>query len=65
MFAEAIMNVTPWTMWDLKIGRIAEGAGTAEAIEVLESAFRDIPASWNHPGLLHLYVHLMEMSPFP
>jgi len=24
-----------------------------------------VPASWNHPGLLHLYVHLMEMSPFP
>ena len=24
-----------------------------------------IPAAWDHPGLLHLYVHLMEMSPFP
>ncbi len=32
---------------------------------MLESAFRDIPAAWDHPGLLHLYVHLMEMSPFP
>jgi hypothetical protein len=52
-------------MWDLKTGGIAEGAGTAEAVEVLEAAFRDIPASWSHPGLLHLYVHLMEMSPFP
>ena len=65
VFAEAIMNLTPWKMWDLKTGGIAEGAGTAEAVEVLESAFRDIPASWDHPGLLHLYVHLMEMSPFP
>jgi tetratricopeptide (TPR) repeat protein len=65
VFAEAIMNVTPWKMWDLKTGRIAEGAGTAEAIEALESAFRDFPAAWDHPGLLHLYVHLMEMSPFP
>jgi len=26
---------------------------------------RDIPTAWDHPGLLHLYVHLMEMSPFP
>ena len=26
---------------------------------------REIPESWSHPGLLHLYVHLMEMSPFP
>jgi tetratricopeptide (TPR) repeat protein len=65
VFAEAIMNLTPWKMWDLKTGGIAEDAGTAEAIEVLESAFRDLPASWDHPGLLHAYVHLMEMSPFP
>src|SRR3984893_9652556 len=65
VFAESIMNLTPWKMWNLKAGGIAEGAGTAEAVEVLEDAFRNIPASWSHPGLLHLYVHLMEMSPFP
>jgi tetratricopeptide (TPR) repeat protein len=65
VFADAIMNLTPWKMWDLGTGGIAKGAGTAEAVQVLESAFRDIPASWHHPGLLHLYVHLMEMSPFP
>ncbi|MBG6159560.1 tetratricopeptide (TPR) repeat protein [Labrenzia sp. EL_208] len=64
-FVEAIMNLTPWKMWDLASGSIAEGAGTAEAMNVLESAFAEIPASWEHPGLLHLYVHLMEMSPFP
>ncbi len=65
VFAESIMNLTPWQMWDLETGGAAPGAGTAEAVEVLESGFRDIAASWDHPGLLHLYVHLMEMSPFP
>ncbi len=65
VFVEAIMNLTPWQMWDLKTGGIAEGAGTAEAREVLEDAIRNDPKSWDHPGLLHLYVHLMEMSPFP
>jgi tetratricopeptide (TPR) repeat protein len=65
VFVEAIMNLTPWKMWDLKTGGVAEGAGTLEAMEVLESAFRDFPGAWDHPGLLHLYVHLMEMSPFP
>ncbi|MCZ6815595.1 MAG: hypothetical protein O7F76_02725 [Planctomycetota bacterium] len=65
VFAEAIMNETPWQMWDLKTGDVAEGAGTVEVREVLETAFRNIPASWDHPGLLHLYVHLMEMSPVP
>jgi len=65
VFVEAIMNETPWKMWDLKTGDVAEGAGTIEAREVLETAFREQPASWDHPGVLHLYVHLMEMSPFP
>ena len=65
VFAEAIMNETPWLMWDLKSGKVAEGAGTEECTELLEHALNKIPAAWNHPGLLHLYVHLMEMSPFP
>jgi len=63
--AEAIMNLTPWKMWDLETGDVAKGAGTAEAIDVLEGAMSALPAAWDHPGLLHLYVHLMEMSPFP
>jgi tetratricopeptide (TPR) repeat protein len=65
VFVESIMNETPWKMWDLQTGGVAEGAGTVEAREILEGSFRDIPESWDHPGLLHLYVHLMEMSPFP
>ena len=52
-------------MWDLSTGKPASGAGTAEAMNVLEGALRELPKSWNHPGLLHLYIHLMEMSPFP
>jgi tetratricopeptide (TPR) repeat protein len=65
VFAESIMNETPWQMWDLPSGKAAEGAGTEECRTALEHAFNTMPASWDHPGLLHLYVHLMEMSPFP
>ena len=65
VFVESIMNETPWKMWDLKTGGVAEDAGTAEARQILETSFRDVAKSWDHPGLLHLYVHLMEMSPFP
>lgn len=65
IFVEAIMNRTPWRMWDLKTGQPAAGAGTAEARAVLESALHEDPAAMDHPGLLHLYVHLMEMSPHP
>jgi len=65
VLADAIMNETPWKMWDLPTGGVAEGAGTKEAVALLEGLFQTVPVSWDHPGLLHLYVHLMEMSPFP
>ena len=65
IFAEAILNRTPWRMWDPRTGEPVPGAGTLEAREVLESAFRDLPGALDHPGLLHLHVHLMEMSPHP
>lgn len=65
IFAEALLNRTPWKMWDLKTGEPAEGASTQEAQQVLEEALETDPAAMQHPGLLHLYVHLMEMSPFP
>lgn len=67
LFAEAMMNRTPWQLWDLPTGNPAQGADTLEAVEVLESAFRDLAGKGaeTHPGLLHMYIHLMEMSPNP
>lgn len=65
VFVDAIMNETPWRMWDLETGRVAEGAGTIEAERVLDRLFDAVPAAWDHPGVLHLYVHLMEMAPYP
>ena len=65
VFVEAILNITPWKMWDLRTGAAAPGAGTIEAQETLEAAFRMVPGAMDHPGLLHLHVHLMEMSPHP
>ncbi|CUJ88006.1 Tetratricopeptide repeat [Ruegeria denitrificans] len=65
IYVEALLNLTPWQMWDLKTGQPAEGAATLEAQKALEDAMADVPAAMYHPGLLHLYVHLMEMSPTP
>ena len=38
-----------------------------EAVEVLEKAMAAIEQAGGepHPGLLHMYIHLMEMSPHP
>jgi hypothetical protein len=64
LFAEALMNRTPWQLWDQRTGKPAPGADTLEAMAVLERALGR-PDGSQHPGLLHLYIHLMEMSATP
>jgi tetratricopeptide (TPR) repeat protein len=64
LYADALLNLTPWQLWDLRTGEPASGARTVEARRVLEGALAR-PGAWEHPGLLHLYIHLMEMSPSP
>lgn len=63
--AEALMVCTPWALWDTVRGVPADEAHTAEARDILDDAFARLPGAWEHPGLLHMYVHLMEMSPWP
>ncbi|VVO07878.1 tetratricopeptide repeat protein [Pseudomonas fluorescens] len=67
LFAEALINRTPWLLWELKSGAPAQGADTLEAVAVLEQALRLIDQRGDapHPGLLHMYIHTMEMSPWP
>jgi len=64
VFAEALMNRTPWQLWDTKNGVVALGADTDEVVAVIERAFA-ARSGYSHPGLLHMYIHTMEMSPFP
>ena len=67
LFAEALMNRTPWALWDLASGKAAKGADTEEARQVLERGMehRASMGAPPHPGMLHMYIHLLEMSPFP
>ena len=64
LYADALMNLTPWNLWDLSTGKPAPGARTLEAKAVLDRAFSQ-KGGLQHPGLLHLYIHLMEMSVTP
>lgn len=64
LYADALMNLTPWQLWDLRTGRPAEGARTSEAKAVLDRALTT-DAGRAHTGVVHLYIHLMEMSPTP
>ncbi|KAJ5292032.1 hypothetical protein N7478_001283 [Penicillium angulare] len=64
LYCDALMNLTPWSMWDLKTGEPSPGARTLEVKEALSIALTREDAL-QHPGILHLYIHLMEMSPTP
>ncbi|KIW20844.1 hypothetical protein PV08_01422 [Exophiala spinifera] len=62
--ADALMNLTPWALWDLRTGQPSPDAKTLEVKRILDHALA-LPGGSTHPGLLHLYIHLMEMSPTP
>ncbi|MFE3097776.1 hypothetical protein ACFXG1_28625 [Streptomyces sp. NPDC059248] len=64
LYADALMNLTPWRLWDVRTGEPAAGARTVEAKAVLERALA-AAGGRDHPGVVHLYIHLMEMSPYP
>lgn len=64
---EAQMNLTPWQMWDPRTGAPNPVARTLNTRQMLETGIDEVRASGAkpHPGLWHLYIHLMEMSPEP
>ncbi len=64
LYADAMMNLTAWQLWEVATGEPAEGARTLEIQRVLEAAMA-LPGGAEHPGVLHLHVHLMEMSAHP
>lgn len=62
--ADALVNVTAWALWDTRTGEPAPGSRVVEAKRILDSALAT-KESREHPGLLHLYLHTMEMSATP
>lgn len=63
LFVEALMCQTPRALWNLDTGEPC-GPHTVEAREVLERAM-SLPGGRDQPAFGHLYIHLMEMSPYP
>ncbi|MCK0174093.1 tetratricopeptide repeat protein [Mycolicibacterium sp. F2034L] len=62
--ADALVNVTAWALWNTRTGEPAPGSRVVEAKALLDAAL-DTPAGCAHPGVLHLYLHTMEMSATP
>ncbi len=61
LYGESLMNLTPWQLWDQRTGEPAEGSRALEIRDVFDRAL-ELPGGREHPGLLHFYIHLMEMS---
>ncbi|KAL1798765.1 hypothetical protein ACET3X_002802 [Alternaria dauci] len=64
LYADSLVCLSAWNLWDLKTGEPTPGARSLEAKTVLEGALQQ-ESSHKHPGVLHLYIHLMEMSATP
>jgi tetratricopeptide (TPR) repeat protein len=62
--ADALVNVTAWALWDTRTGEPAPGSRVIEAKRILDAALAT-EAGKTHPGLLHIYIHTMEMSAHP
>jgi tetratricopeptide (TPR) repeat protein len=67
LYVEALITRTPWKLWNVKTGEPNKGADTFEALEACERAIamadqQDIP---QHPAILHLHIHVTEMSDTP
>lgn len=64
LYAESLMNLTPWRLWDPHTGKPAPGSHAKDVKKTLDRAFT-IAGAWDHPGLLHLYIHMIEMTREP
>lgn len=62
--ADALVNVTAWALWDTRTGEPAAGSRVMQAKAILDDVLRTA-AGRAHPGILHLYLHTMEMSATP
>ncbi|CAG8317356.1 unnamed protein product [Penicillium salamii] len=62
--ADALMNTRPWDLYQVSTGEPTPGAPTLEVKAILEGGL-SLPGSKHHPGISHMYIHLMEMSATP
>ena len=62
--ADALVNVTAWALWDTGTGEPAPNSRVTAAKRILDAVL-STEAGRSHPGVLHLYVHTMEMSGAP
>ncbi|UPL02787.1 hypothetical protein LCI18_013721 [Fusarium solani-melongenae] len=64
LFADALMNIAPRKMFNTANGQPIPTTPVFEVKDLLEAALQ-MPGVEKHPGVAHMYIHLMEMSATP
>jgi tetratricopeptide (TPR) repeat protein len=59
IFAESLMDLRPWNYWT------RDGVAYDETREIQASLERALARNRNHPGALHLWIHLWEATDTP
>lgn len=62
--ADALMNIKPWKLYHAMTGEPNLETPVLEAKEMLETGLEH-PSAKHHPGILHMYIHCVEMSNTP
>lgn len=66
LYAEAAITCTPRLLWNLKTGEPDPDARTSEVVPVLERWMDRMERNrLRHPGILHMYIHTLELSSVP
>ena len=67
IYVEAMMMRTPWMLWDLQTGEPMPNASTKRMMTVLEKgvSLTETEQLDPHPGIAHMMIHTLEMSPHP
>lgn len=67
LLIEALITRTPWRLWDVYTNRPPVGTDTYEALALCQQAIAHCEASGRpqHPAILHLHIHVVEMSDSP
>ncbi|KAL5603785.1 hypothetical protein FOVSG1_006535 [Fusarium oxysporum f. sp. vasinfectum] len=62
--ADSLMNTAPWQLFMAKTGEPNLKTPVLEITNILEGGLK-LPGADLHPGILHMYIHLVEMSQTP
>lgn len=63
IYCDSIMVLNPWSLWHTEPGKVGQPKEGTEELRSITEKF--LAKEENHIGFRHIYIHLMELSPWP